>query len=116
MPFPKHFQPLLEISSDEVGTPDYVWLVYAVCAVEAGSCGWQGWIIDGAFRRSVTHHPTGTGDELLSAPYDQKCPVCGRTLFRTSVEARFDLSADQTPVHGVPGRDYEVEPIEYETE
>lgn len=68
-----------------------------------------GWIIEGVFKRTGEHYTTGTGDKLLpAADYEQCCPRCGGTLFRTSASLRMTPSVDQTPVHGQPGVDYEV--------
>jgi hypothetical protein len=39
-PFPDKFRALIELREDQVPIPDYVWLSYAVCAVEEDSCGW----------------------------------------------------------------------------
>jgi hypothetical protein len=113
MAFPRKFQHLLEIELGDVETPDYVWLVYAVCAVTAEGCGWGGWMIEGAFQRSEERHPTGTGDRLLPAMDEQVCPRCGRETFRTGTQIRFEPSPDQSQPWQ-PGRDYEVVPIEYE--
>jgi len=114
MPFPAKFRHLLELTADEVEMPDYVWLSYAVCAVTADACGWGGWTIEAAFRRDGLKHATGTGDRVVSALDEQICPRCGRETFRTEVELRMEPSADQSPVHGRPGIDYEVAPMEYE--
>ena len=40
------------------------------------------------------------------------CPKCGKPLFRTEVNYRFELSPDQAPKL-VAGVDYEVAPITY---
>ena len=57
---------------------------------------------------------SGTGDKSLIIDDGQKCPNCGKGLFRTAASIRYTPSEDQTPVHGVPGEDYEVAPLEYE--
>jgi hypothetical protein len=113
MPYPLRFKPLLELELNDVPRPDYAWLVYAVCGCDDGACGWHGWVIDSVFQRSATRHPTGTGDALLSSSFD-RCPDCGRSLFRTAASMRFEPSALQEPVHGRAGIDYEVAPMEYE--
>jgi len=112
VPFPRKFQHLLEIERGDVPAPDYVWLVYAVCAVTAEGCGWGGWTIEAAFRRSDADHPTATGDELLPALDTQICPRCGRETFRTGASLKLVPAEDQRPSL-VPGVDYEVAPIEY---
>jgi len=112
MSFPRKFRSLIEASPDSVEAPDYVWLVYAVCACTPDACGWGGWMIEAAFKQSSVRHPTGTGDRLLSAVDEQRCPRCGRETYRTGVALRVEPSSDQTPVE-VEGRDYDVAPIEY---
>jgi hypothetical protein len=94
--------------------PDYVWIVYAVCAIGPSACGWAGWIFDAIQRITGAHHPTASGDELLGADYSQRCPSCGGDLFRTEHSVKLDRSPDQTRPGLVPGRHYEVGPIEYE--
>ena len=114
MAFPKKFKHLIEIENKDVETPDYVWLVYAVCAVEQDSCGWGGWIIDAPFQ--------GDREELSDshrrqnscpADYMFQCPTCRKHLFRTSAQLRLEPSKDQTPawVEGVLSVS---SPIEYE--
>ncbi len=84
-----------------------MWLNYAVCACEADSCGWQGWIVESAFVRRE-------GDEDLLLPSDSQlnCPECPKPLFRTEVSYRFEPSEDQKP-HLIPGVDYQETPMEY---
>ena len=113
MPFPKKFKTLLESELKDVEIPDYVWLTYAVCALERDSCGWGGWIIEGAFKKSAVQNATSTGDKLLNAADEQICPRCGKGLYRTAASVRYEPSKDQTrPL--VPDVDYEVLPLEYE--
>lgn len=114
MAFPRKFKELLESGLSDVEKPDYAWLTYAVCGCSADACGWAGWVIEAAFRRTEKHFPTGTGDKALQAIGSSACPRCGKELFRTAASIRFEPSEDQTPVHGVPGVDYDVEPMEYE--
>ena len=112
MDYPRKYQSLLEIRLGDVPTPDYVWLVYAVCAGSEDSCGWGGWMIEGAFEKSDEHQTTGTGDTLIHAQDEQVCPNCGRETFRTEASVRMVPSEDQgRPLE--PGKDYEVIPIEY---
>jgi hypothetical protein len=88
MPFPRKFKELLESSPPE--TPDYLYLSYAVCACEPGSCGWYGWTLD-----------------------DSRCPNCGRQMFRIE-DVRFDRAPKEEPREGwVEGIDYEIAPMEY---
>lgn len=110
MSFPRKFAPLLEIERGDVEAPDYVWLVYAVCAVSPVGCGWGGWMIEVAFKITGERHATGTGDKALSAMDEQVCPRCGRQTFRTGASLRVVPSDDQRE----PGGDYETAPIEYE--
>jgi len=110
MALPRKFKHLIEIKLKDVEVPDYVWLTYAVCAVKKDSCGWGGWMIEAAFKKTGERHPTGTGDKLLPAMMDQFCPRCGRDLFRTAASVRMVPSEDQTE----PMPEYECLPIEYE--
>ena len=112
MSFTRKFQQLIETTAGEVEAPDYVWLAYAVCALTPDACGWGGWMVEAAFKASADHHPTATGDRLLSAADEQVCPRCGRATFRTGVALRLVPSADQTPPLR-EGADYDVAPIEY---
>ena len=113
MPFPRKYQRLIETQLSDLEVPDYVWLNFSVCALEQESCGWAGWTIEGVYKRSAEALPTGTGDRLLEALDGHTCPRCGRQLFRTAASLRLEPSADQQPVHGVPGVDYAVRPVEY---
>ena len=108
----RRFREIIEKGPSDV--PDYAWLTFAVCALGEKPCGWSGWLFDGVYRKTAERHSTGTGDKLLPADYSQKCPQCGGDLFRTGVEKRMELSAEQTPPL-VPGVDYDVvDNIEYE--
>jgi hypothetical protein len=111
MPLPRKLKHLIELELKDVETPDYVWLTYAVCAVEKDACGWGGWMIEAAFKKTGTKHPTGTGDKVLSAVMDQVCPRCGKTTFRTAASLRLVPSEDQTPPETT---NCECLPIEYE--
>jgi hypothetical protein len=115
MAYPAKYRHLLELTLKDMETPDYAWLTYAVCAVTKDACGWSGWILETVFKRTGEHHATGTGDKALPHVDEmQTCPQCGRALFRTSASVRMELSADQTPVHGQAGVDYEANDIRYE--
>ena len=109
MSLPPHQRPLRDRTLADVEPPDYLWLTYAVCAVEPAACGWGGWMIEAAFKRDDQHHATGTGDRLLPAADVQRCPRCGCETYRTAATFRLEPSADQQPVHGVAGVDYEVD-------
>lgn len=103
MNVPTKNRELTELTLEEIDAPDYAWLTYAVCALTDDACGWGGWIIESAFKKTGERHATGTGDKLLStADSEQRCPRCGGTLFRTNASLRMTPSADQTPVHGKP--------------
>ncbi len=97
MKLAKRFKDLIE--SEPADQPDYVWLAHAVCACLDGPspCGWSGWIIDAAYKRTVERHAKGTGDRLVNADYSQKCPACGATLFRSGFDRRLEMSPDQEP-------------------
>lgn len=112
--FPRKHKHLLEPNPESVPRPDYVWLAYATCAMESESCGWSGWVVEAAYRRTGARLPTSTGDELLPSPGRDDCPLCGRALFRTGVALRCEPSVDQASPTRRPGVDYEVADIEYE--
>lgn len=115
MSLPAKYRNLLELTLKDVETPDYAWLTYAVCGLTDDSCGWGGWIIEGVFKKTGQRYATGTGDKSLPSGDDiQTCPCCGRKLFRTSASIRMTPSADQTPVHGEPGIDYEAIDTQYD--
>ncbi len=113
MAYPRKFNPLLDIELPDIDRPDYAWLVYAVCACSKKACGWGGWIIDAVYQYSPELQTTTRRDKPLPALTLQKCPLCGRDLFRTAADLRFEPSLDQTPI-SVPGVDYRVVPMEFE--
>jgi hypothetical protein len=114
MPFPRKFQPLLELELPDVDRPDYAWLVYSVCACTPDACGWGGWVLDGAFQKlSPEIRATRRQDKVLPGIYHPGCPRCGKPLFRTGADLRLEPSLDQTPAL-IPGVDYQVVPMEYE--
>jgi len=113
MAFPRKFRHLIELTETDVPRPDYVWLSYAVCAVEQESCGWGGWMIEAAYERTAERHPTGTGDRLLPAVDEQRCPRCGRETYRTGVTQRLEPADDQAPPLR-PGADYVIAPPVFE--
>lgn len=97
MPHPRKFENLLDIDCVDVAAPDYVWLVYAACALSHDACGWGGWMIEAAFQNGDGGHPTTTGDALLPAQDQQICPRCRRATFRTGASIRLVQSEDQRP-------------------
>ena len=103
MAFPRRFKPLLERSRADVAEPSHAWVAYAVCAAEPQSCQWRGWVLEGLFSGA---------EVLISSDHCLKCPVCAKPLFRTEVEYRLELSADQTPPL-IDGRDYTTAAIDY---
>jgi formamidopyrimidine-DNA glycosylase len=106
MPFPEKFRPLVELRESQVSIPDHVWLSYAVCAVDEDSCGWGGWIIESAWKTVGE-----TQEEVeVAADTDQRCPMCGKELFRTEVEKQFRFNPDAGPKIDYP---YETAPIEF---
>jgi hypothetical protein len=106
MSFPEKFRALIEISERDVVIPDYVWLSYAVCAVEEESCGWRGWIIESAWKHVDANSP----DVEVEADTKQGCPVCGRQVYRTGVERQFRLNPDAGSKIGYT---YETAPITF---
>jgi hypothetical protein len=114
MAFPRRFKHLIELELDDIESPDYAWLTYAVCACYKDSCGWGGWMIGAVFHKTEEEHPSSTGDKVLPAMMDQVCPSCGKALFRTGASIRLERSTDQTPPL-IEGIDYVAsDPIEYE--
>lgn len=108
MPFPRKFKDLLEATLDSVEKPDFALLTYAVCGCESASCGWAGWILEGAFRDDPTQPSEG---RILPGDYEQKCPRCGKSTFRTEATVELRLADDQSRVE--IGTDNVAE-IEYE--
>jgi hypothetical protein len=101
MPFPEKFRELIEIREDQVTVPDVVYLAYGVCAAEEESCGWGGWIVESAKKIQ------GAIIKEVEADTEQRCPVCGRVVFRTIVK-RFLLDPDWNPTIA-----YDVVPIAF---
>lgn len=104
MPFPEKYRTLIELQDDQVTVPDFVWLSYAVCAVEEDSCGWRGWIIESAWKG------VGKNRQQVEADTEQCCPVCGKRLYRTAVEKQFQLNPTGGPKLEYP---YEEVPVTY---
>jgi hypothetical protein len=57
-----------------------------VCAVGDDACGWAGWIVDEVCAGVPHEDASMSGCELLPADYREKCPQCGKQLFRTAFE------------------------------
>lgn len=116
MKISKRFRDAIENEPEDI--PDYVWLEYAVCALGDAPCGWAGWIVGAAFKKTAQRHATTTGDKALPSDDTQICPSCRAThdghgtLLRTGCARRLDLSLHQQPPL-TPGVDYEVDDIEY---
>ena len=71
--------------------PWAVILTYSVCLSPPEECGWEGWILEGAF--SSARGNTGLGFEALPCKTDQVCSYCSGELFR--MENRYVFSAEQ---------------------
>lgn len=110
MTFPLKFKKQLEKGLNDVTSPDYIYLVYAICGLEKDSCGWEGWMLEAVFKKSEDKYPTITGDKLLSSVNEQVCPKCGKTTFRTDVVLRFELSKEPIVSNAF---EYAVAPMEY---
>jgi len=109
MALPLKFKKQVEQNLCDVAPPEHAWLEYAVCALDDDSCGWEGWMLGGVFKKAVDPHADPHESVLPNAPcFD--CPNCGKALFRT-FSARFDLAQDQT----VPEiwANYDVLPVKY---
>jgi hypothetical protein len=70
MPFPEKFRPLIELSESQVTIADFVWLSYAVCAVDEDSCGWCGWVIESAWKVVGEDRK----EVEVEADAEQRCP------------------------------------------
>ena len=113
--FPKKFKKLIEIQKNDIDNPDYIFLTYAVCAVQADSCGWGGWVIEAAYQKSDKKYQTSTGDKLLPTCYCDVCPKCGNQLFRT--DACILLEPSQKEISSLLIKmDYQQVPIQYDDE
>lgn len=104
MPFPAKFRHLIEAREDQVKVPDYVWLSFAVCAVEEDSCGWGGWMIESAWKAIEN------AESEVTADTDQRCPNCGKPLFRTEVEKQYVLNSKAGPKISF---EYDTAPIQF---
>lgn len=91
MAFPGKFRHLMEAAESEATIPDEVWLSFALCTVEEDSCGWTGWIIESAWKNH------GADRHAVVAADNQRCPNCGKVLFRTGLEKQYDLNPSQLP-------------------
>lgn len=116
MKISKRFRDAIENEPEDL--PDYVRLEYAVCALGDAPCGWTGWIVGAAFKKTAQRFATSTGDRALPFDDTQICPSCRETqdgygtLFRTGCARRLEMSANQEPPLK-PGVDYQVGDIEY---
>jgi len=106
MKIPSKFKHLIDLNIEDVDHVDCAWIAYAVCACEKDSCGWQGWILDGVFKKE------GNKETLVASSSPAECPNCGKSLFRTGIQLRLVPSIDQA-VKMIPGIDYEVGDIGY---
>jgi hypothetical protein len=96
MKFPRKFRRLLETRLADVERPNHVAVVYAVCAVRDTSCGWGGWILDGAFRRPRRRSKTWPHGRPLPST-GGKCPRCGKVLFRTDAQLLAEVKGPFPP-------------------
>jgi hypothetical protein len=79
----------MEVAEPDAIVPDEVWLSYALCTVEESSCGWAGWIIESVWTSQ------GADKLAVSAADNQRCPNCGKLLFRTGLEKKYGLHPSQ---------------------
>ena len=107
MAFPRKFKERLELRKTDLALPTEAWVVYAVCGCEKDACGWEGWILDSVKKKA------GRRCENLPSDDSQRCPACGRLLFRTSASVRLTPSKNQTPAL-IPGVDYRRARVCYE--
>jgi len=107
MAFPSKFRDRLELTKRDLKIPTEVWVVYAVCGCEKDSCGWEGWMIESAIKKTTISEAT------LPCMNEQVCPNCGKILFRTDSQIKMKYSKDQSGLL-VQGVDYESSPMEYE--
>lgn len=106
MAIPEKFRPLVEAPPSPL--PTRLWLAHAVCVMEEASCGWAGWILDGVVSASAGQE---NAEDVLAADYSQRCPRCGKTLFRTGVDLPFSKSMNEESPFAKS--DYVTKPIEY---
>jgi hypothetical protein len=104
MPFPAKFRRLLEPLSKQVVPPHHVILTYVACGTEPTSCGWTGWLMEGAYSGEESSRET-----LMPSRSDQLCPKCGKETFRTEFSFRYNLDGREKP-----STNLEVLPVEYE--
>ncbi len=78
--------------------PDYVFLTFSVCAGEPISCGWKGWLLEAAFRKSGVRLNTSTGDETVPIIDNQICPSCKNMVFRSGLSKVYSNPAEPSTV------------------
>ena len=100
--YPARFRHLLEMDPDEIVKPDAVYVEYAACVLETNACGWHGWTLSFARVGSLEQR------RLLPADTEQKCPRCGRGMYRLSGE-QYDRSDNPDPAPKVHIVETEVE-------
>ena len=114
MAFPRKFKELLETELDDVNVPDYLMLTYAVCGCFSDSCGWAGWIIEGALQKTKERYSTGTGGKLLPADYEQRCPKCGKSTFRTGASIVMEPTPNPSKYKSLLAMEFKSDPMTYE--
>jgi hypothetical protein len=77
MAFPRKFKKRLELKPTDVVLANEVWVTYAVCGCDQDACGWEGWILESAAKKSRKKK-----QQLYVA--DDNCPQCRKELFRTA--------------------------------
>ena len=99
MPFPEKFRALIEVREDQVTIPALA--ILRCLRGRRGACGWGGWIIESAWKTMGE-----SSKEAVKADTEQRCPVCGKQVFRTEVEKQFRFNPDAGPKMDYPFEHY----------
>jgi hypothetical protein len=67
--------------------PKTAYLAYVVCGPEKGHCGWIGWIIESVYSKDIADIIKNRDPNVLPAASNQKCPQCGKIVYRVGVRA-----------------------------
>lgn len=71
--------------------PDCVGLRYMVCARESGSCGWQGWVLESAYKFADKTSKNFNDGIFLNVGDDWLCPNCSRHLVSLGFDTWYAL-------------------------
>ena len=85
---------LEDISITDVQPPDSAFLTFAVCTDGVDACGWGSWLLEAAFAATGDPRFFRSGSFVVPAVTSQICPRCGKVLFRTLAQHRFNRSTE----------------------